>query len=91
MASKNSGQLSPNQIVRLARVITVDNMESIAEGYLEIEEETIKNLYHENKGKAEAFNRSVLRYWKNKNPETNQNLVSSFRYLKDDFYRLPLG
>ena len=91
MASENSGQLSPNQIVRLARVITVDNMESIAEGYLEIEEETIKNLQHENKGKAEAFNRSVLRYWKNKNPETNQNLVSSFLYLKDDFYRLPLG
>ena len=68
-------QLSPRQIARLARVIAVDDMESIAEGYLEIEPKTIKNLHHENQGKADAFNRSVLRYWKEQESWTRSNTV----------------
>ena len=74
MASKsaNPQQLSPKQIVSLARVITMDNMECIAVTYLGIEEETIKNLKAEHRENVEAFNRSVLRYWRNKNGGANE-------------------
>ena len=46
-------------------------MESIALGYLGLEEETIKNLHHDNTG-SEAFNRSVLRYWRKNIPKLNK-------------------
>ena len=77
MASGHSEeQLSNRQIVRLASAISVDNMESIALGYLGIEEETIRNLKHENRESAQSFNRSLLRHWMNKNAGPNQVQVS---------------
>ena len=78
MATGNPEQLTLSQVVRLARVISCDAMESIALGYLGIEEETIKNLKFENQGKAEAFNRSLLRQWIFKNPRNAQSQVSSY-------------
>ena len=64
----NSQQLTNNQIVRLAAAIPANNMAAIAEGYMDIANETIKNKKYENKDDAEAFNREIIRYWMNKNP-----------------------
>ena len=64
----NTDQLTNNQIVRLAAAISANNMAAIAEGYMDISSETIKNKKYENKDDAEAFNREIIRYWKNKNP-----------------------
>ena len=68
-SAEDSGQLTQKQIVRLAAAISVDNMASIAEGYMDISDETIKNTWRENQGKAQAFNRDIIKYWANKNPE----------------------
>ena len=71
MASKfEKGQeLTPNQIVRLAAAISADDMAAIAEGYMDIDDAVIKNLQYENRGQAQAFNREVIKLWKNQNPD----------------------
>ena len=70
MASKEDGQqLTRKQIVRLGAAISADNMVAIAEGYMNIDDVTIKNIQYENKGQAEAFNRDVIKYWTHKNPD----------------------
>ena len=66
------GHVSRKQIVRLASAISADKMTAIAEEYMGIEPETVKNLQYENSGKAEAFNRDVLRLWANKNSGPTQ-------------------
>ena len=80
MASKlGKGQLlTRKQIVSLAAAISADNMAAIAEGYMDISNETVKNLQYENRGQAEAFNREVIRLWKNQNPhdQVQVNIVS---------------
>ena len=71
MASRmEKGQeLTRKQIVRLASAISANNMAAIAEGYMDIDDVTIKNLQYENKDNAEAFNREVIKLWKNQNPD----------------------
>ena len=76
MATGLGGQLTNDQKVRLARAISIRNMESIALGYLGFEEETIKNRKYENKDNAEAFNRDVINTWLNMNSGINQCEVS---------------
>ena len=76
MATTPEGQLTNNQIVRLAAAISGRDMESIALGYLEIEEETIKNFKDARRDNMEAFNRDLIRLWANKNCRTNQCQVS---------------
>ena len=63
------GQLTPNQIVRLAAAIPADKMTSLAEGYMDIDDATIKNLKYENRDDAEAFNREIIRRWANSHPD----------------------
>ena len=63
---RKPGKLTPRQVVRLAETISADNMTSIAEGYMDIDDATIKNLQYENKDNAEAFNRGIIRHWANK-------------------------
>ena len=75
---KRYAQLTNAQYVRLARVISSDNMESIALGYLSIEKETIRNLRYENRDNAEAFNRNVLEKWANMNPGPDQVKVGMY-------------
>ena len=72
MATGGDNQLTNNQIVRLARIISSRDMESIALGYLEIDDPKIKNIKHENRDNMEAFNREIIRHWMHKNPEPNQ-------------------
>ena len=70
-----SDQLSRRQIVRLPSAISADNMESIAEGYMDISDATIKNIRRD-ASNSEAFNRDVIRHWMYKNPD-NQVQVSN--------------
>ena len=65
MATEDKIPLTPKQIVRLASAISADNMESIAEGYLDLSPETIKNIRRD-ASNSEAFNRDVIRHWANK-------------------------
>ena len=72
MATGGDGQLTNNQIVRLAAAISSRDMESIALGYLGIEEETIKNFKDARRDNLEAFNRDIIQHWVYKNPEEDQ-------------------
>ena len=58
-----AGMLSPQQIVRLAAVISRRDMESIAEGYMDISHETLLSLKDQHRDDTEAFNRDVIRRW----------------------------
>ena len=78
MATGGEGQLTNNQIVRLAAAISSRDMESIALGYLGIEEETIKNFKDARRENLEAFNRDIIQHWVCKNPEPNQAEVQLF-------------
>ena len=69
----DSGQLTQKQIVRLAAAISADNMESIAEGYLDVTPETVKNIRRD-ASNAEAFNRDILRHWMYKNPDSQMQV-----------------
>ena len=68
MATGGSGQLTGSQITRLAAAISAKDMKAIAEGYLKLEAETVKNIQYENGWDAEAFTRDIIRHWRNKNP-----------------------
>ena len=81
MATRYEGQLTNNQIVRLATAISNRDTESIALGYLGIEEETIKNFKDARRDNMEAFNRDVIQHWVHKNPEPNQIEVSLTKLL----------
>ena len=83
MASNTEGSLINNQIVRLAQAISSREMESIALGYLGIEDPIIKNLKHENRDNMEAFNREIILHWMNKNPEPNHVQVGRFNFSAD--------
>ena len=67
-----SGQLTNRQYVQLGRAIPSPDMESIALGYLNFDDETIKNLHYEHRGNAEKFNRDILKRWAYKNPGPDQ-------------------
>ena len=71
------GHVTRKQIVRLAAAISADNMAAIAEGYMNISPETVKNLRRD-ASNSEAFNRDVLRYWTNKNSGPSQIWVRDF-------------
>ena len=81
MASNEpKGQFTRKQIVRLAANISLNNMAAIAEGYMDISEETIKNIKYENKDDAQACNREIKEYWWNQNTSGDQILVSPISY-----------
>ena len=69
---KDASRLSNLQYVQLGRAISSPDMESIAVGYLNFDEETIKSLRYESRGNFEAFNRDILRRWAYQNPGPDQ-------------------
>ena len=74
--------ITRSQIVRLASTISADNMASIAEGYMDIDDATIKNLQYENKDNAEAFNREIIRRWTYRNSENQIKVdIQLFKHL----------
>ena len=74
--SCKEGCLTKRQIVRLAAAISADNMAAIAEGYMDISNETVKNKRSEKRDNAEAFNRELIRYWVNTNSGIDHVQVS---------------
>ena len=66
--NEDKGRLKPRQIVRLASAISATSMESIAEGYMDISDETIKNIRRD-ASNSEAFNKDIIKYWTHKNPD----------------------
>ena len=74
--SVNEGRLDTRQRVRLAKAISLPNMETIALGYMGFEEEEIKSLTDEHKGKADRINRDILQKWCYKNAGDTQTKVS---------------
>ena len=86
MATGGEGQLTKNQIVRLGRAISSRDMESIALGYLDIEEETIKNFRDARRDNLEAFNRDIIRHWICENPEPNQVQVRKNCFGSQSFW-----
>ena len=69
-----AGRVTQKQIVRLGAAISVDNMESIAEGYMDIDDVTIKNIRRD-ASSSEAFNRDIIKHWLYKNPDNQDNQV----------------
>ena len=80
-------RLIPRQIVRLAAVISANNMAAIVEGYMDIDEATIKNKKYENKDSAEAFNREIIKLWINKNSGTNEVQVGKVLFIQKKVYK----
>ena len=74
-----------NKIVRLAAAVSPNNMETVALGYLGLEEEPIVSLRDEHKY-SDAFNRAVLRKWINMNSGHLKAKVG-FVVLWAGFYR----
>ena len=70
----DSTQLTQQAIVRLASVISTHHMTAIAEGYMDIDEEIIRNKKLENRDDAEAFNKEIIRYWMKRNPDSQRQV-----------------
>ena len=78
MATGGNVSLSDDLIEKLAQVIVVTKMETIAISYLRIQSETVINLRIAHQGNPIAFNRSLLNLWKYMNPGMDQAQVSPF-------------
>ena len=74
----NSGEITNRQYVELGRAIPRPNMESIALGYLNIEQETIDSMKVQHREDIEAFNRDVLRTWAYKSAAPDQVKVRCY-------------
>ena len=72
-------QLTNRQIVRLAAAISADNMAAIAEGYMNIKDETIKNIRRD-ASNSEEFNREIIKFWVNTNSGPNQAQVRGISF-----------
>ena len=73
------GRLDQRQRVRLAKAISGPDMETIALGYLDFEDEEIKSLNDEHKCHVQRINRDILQKWCNKNSGNIQTKVILIR------------
>ena len=64
-----SETLTNYQVVRLSQVISCTQMEAIALGYLNIDDEKIKNLKAARRDDTEGFVRDVIKEWAYRNPD----------------------
>ena len=74
-------RLTNRQIAQLAEAISLPRMETIAQGYLDIDPENIITIKHENLYKAAQSNRDMVRRWAYGNPGPNQVRVSCIQQL----------
>ena len=79
-----SGRLTNKQYTQLSEAISLSSMETIAQGYLDVDPENITSIKHENFYKAAQSNRDMLRRWANKteNSGPDQAKVSWFIVFK---------
>ena len=76
MANDGSMSLSDELIAKLAEVVVLTNMQTIAISHLKIESVMVANLKISHQGNPVEFNRAVLTIWKHMNPGTDQVQVS---------------
>ena len=74
--SENRGNLTNYQYVRLGQVISSSNMESIALGFMNIDEQKIKKMKAARRDDREGFVRDVIKEWGYRHPD-NQVQVST--------------
>ena len=72
MATGGDGELTGKQIVLLGSAISSVAIESIAEGYLKINNETVVSLRQKNQGKHEGLVKDLIRHWAYKNSGPDQ-------------------
>ena len=79
MAQQDDGRISNSQYIALADKISASNMDSIAQGYLDIDPDVISSIKHENLNKVIPSNSAILRRWANKpgNSGPDQRKVST--------------
>ena len=77
MATGGDWTLDDSTITRLAADISINDMVTVAESYMKMSPEKIKNLRDENRGSAEAVNREILRTWIYRFPGPHHRLVSA--------------
>ena len=81
MAVGGDWTLTNSDIARLAAAVSSTNMDTIVVRYLDMDPETLESMRDGHRGKAEAFNREVIRRWAYKNPGPHQVQVNlSFRH-----------
>ena len=76
MATGGDVNLTDSKIEALAKGMEMTKLESIALADLGITAETVNNLKVIHQGNYIAFNRDLLRLWRNNNPGINQVQVS---------------
>ena len=68
IADENYAALTLERIGRLAACISANTMETIAEGCMGIEYETIMDLKDKNRFDPESFNAEIIQLWALQNP-----------------------
>ena len=72
MAAGGDWTLTNSDIARLAAAVSSTNMDTIAVRYLDMDPDTLESMKDEHRGKAEAFNREVIKRWAYKHPSPHQ-------------------
>ena len=75
---EKSEQLTPRQIVYVASTISADDMETIAEGYMDISHQMVSDLRWNLKHSELEFNRRILRLWIEKTPNRQKQVYLRF-------------
>ena len=79
MAKPDDGRISNKQYTQLADAISGPNMQTIAQGYLDIDPDHIESIKVQNLNKVQQTNTDILRRWANKpdNSRPDQRRVSA--------------
>ena len=82
MAQPDNGRINNKQYPKLADAISAPSMDSIAQGYLNIDPEIIASIKHENLNKVTPSNIALLRRWANRteNSGPDQRKVSMHKH-----------
>ena len=73
------GRLTNRQFLQISEAISGPNMESIAQGYMDLDLDTIASIRHDNQWRVGASNKAILRAWASLpgNQGRNQKKVST--------------
>ena len=72
----DDGQMTHQQISSLAAAISARDMVTIAEGYLDIHDETVQELQYNVKADYSALKKQIISKWCKRNPGCDQIKVS---------------
>ena len=78
MAGLDDGKLNRRQYTQLAEAISGPSMETIAQGYLDIDPELIVSIKQQHLNRATQSNMDILRRWANRNDGPQQCKVRKF-------------